>query len=194
MAPRGAPYKCCLRQHPLWRLMHQKGESVQRPLITVMRFLLMNPKGSKPDLAGSRQPEADCFWLYMQWSLPAEWYLLPFVSYAAWTKILRLRLRMTVRAGGQERNADYKLRRQPPPQPSAAQPLSNLRTLRTFGSGSRQPSHLKGKRLTMICASLCSFKSCSLCTPQACPMPPPQPSGQRPVKLKNLRPLCGRQT
>ena len=48
------------------------------------------------------------------------------------------------------RNADYKthrreaalyiLRRQPPPQPSAAQPLSNLRTLRTFGSGSRQPS------------------------------------------------------
>ena len=30
-----------------------------------------------------------------------------------------------------------------------------------------QPSPLKGKRLTMICASLCSFKSCSLCTPKA---------------------------
>ena len=26
------------------------------------------------------------------------------------------------------------------------------------------PQPLKGKRLTMICASLCSFKSCSLCT------------------------------
>ena len=31
----------------------------------------------------------------------------------------------------------------------------------------QQPSPLKGKRLTMICASLCSFKSCSLCTPEA---------------------------
>ena len=30
----------------------------------------------------------------------------------------------------------------------------------------QQPSPLKGKRLTMICASLCSFKSCSLCTPK----------------------------
>ena len=46
---------------------------------------------------------------------------------------------------------------------------SNLRTLRTFGPKAHQPSPLKGKRLTMICASLCSFKSCSLCTPQACP-------------------------
>ena len=40
---------------------------------------------------------------------------------------------------------------------------------RTVGPKGRQPSPLKGKRLTMICASLCSFKSCSLCTPEACP-------------------------
>ncbi len=57
----------------------------------------MNPKA-----ASRTQPEADCFWLYMQWSLPAEWYLLPFVSYAVYTEILRLRLRMTVRAGGKK--------------------------------------------------------------------------------------------
>ena len=36
----------------------------------------------------------------MQQLLPAEWYLLPFVSYAVYTEILRLQLRMTVRAGG----------------------------------------------------------------------------------------------
>ena len=36
----------------------------------------------------------------MQRLLPAEWYLLPFASYAVYTEILRLRLRMTVRAGG----------------------------------------------------------------------------------------------
>ena len=44
--------------------------------------------------------------------------------------------------------------------------------LRTFGPKAHQPSPLKGKRLTMICASLCSFKSCSLCTPEACPQNP----------------------
>ena len=34
-----------------------------------------------------------------QWLLPAGWYLLPIVSYASSTEILRLALRMTRRAG-----------------------------------------------------------------------------------------------
>ena len=37
--------------------------------------------------------------------LPVDWYLLPVVSNTACTKILRLRLRMTVRSG-KSRNAD----------------------------------------------------------------------------------------
>ena len=48
--------------------------------------------------------------------------------------------RLTGPAGRLCRNADYKLRRQPPPQPSATQWLSNFRTLRTFGPKGRQPS------------------------------------------------------
>ena len=57
---------------------------------------------------------------------------------------------------------------QAPPQPSRHRRVK-LKPLRTFGPKGRHPSPLKGKRLTMICASLCSFKSCSLCTPEACP-------------------------
>ena len=34
-----------------------------------------------------------------RWLLPADWYLLPIVSYASSTEILRLRLRTTVWAG-----------------------------------------------------------------------------------------------
>ena len=49
-----------------------------------------------------------------------------------------------------------------------------------------EPSPLKGKRLTMICASLCSFKSCSLCTPKACPQSPSQPS-ELLVRLYRIR-------
>ena len=138
---------------------HQRGERPEAANHCNSAFAYES-NGIKPDPARSRQPEAGCFYLYMQRLFPADWYLMTNDSYAACTEILRLRLRMTVRAGRLYRNADYKLRRQPPPQPSAAQPLSNLRTLRTFGSGSRQPSPLKGKRLTMICASLCSFILC----------------------------------
>ena len=64
-------------------------------------------------------------------------------------------------------------RRSRPPQPSRHRrvKLSNPQAagLSNLGPKGRHPSPLKGKRLTMICASLCSFKSCSLCTPQACP-------------------------
>ena len=56
-------------------------------------------------------------------------------------------------------------RRSRPPQPSAPQGPSNLRTLgrspvKLRAHGAHQPSPLKGKRLTMICASLCSFILC----------------------------------
>ena len=68
------------------------------------------------------------------------------------------------------RNADFiSIARRAIRNPRPERP-SNLRTLRTFGAKPRQPSPLKGKRLTMICASLCSFKSCSLCTPKARPL------------------------
>ncbi len=55
--------------------------------------------GIKPDLARSRQPAAGCFYLCMQRLFPADWHLMTNDSYAACTEILRLRLRMTVRAG-----------------------------------------------------------------------------------------------
>ena len=109
---------------------HQRGESGQRPLITPMRFLLMNPKVSR------RIQLSDTYSLLLPLHypiLPADRYLLPFVSNAPCTKILRQRLRMTGPAGRLSRNADYKLRRQTPPQPSAAKPPSNLRTLRPIG-------------------------------------------------------------
>ena len=79
------------------------GGSGRRPLITAMLFLLMNPKASSWNrpAAGSRKLEADCLHLRPQRLLPAHWYLAAFLSYASRTEILRLRLRMTMRAGRQ---------------------------------------------------------------------------------------------
>ena len=45
-------------------------------------------------------------------------------------------------------------RRSRPPQPSRPKAVSNFSPLRTLGSKGRQPSPLKGKRLTTFCASL----------------------------------------
>jgi hypothetical protein len=53
VAPVGRHINAACRFPPLV-LMHQKGESGQRPLITVMLFLLMKPKASS-----RTQPEAD---------------------------------------------------------------------------------------------------------------------------------------
>ena len=103
----------------------------------------------KPESAGSWQLEANCFRLYMQRLLPADRYLSAFphlqfllrafcIECASRPKLalsLPIRglsfwladrpfftsFRMTGPAGRLSRNADYKLRRQPPPQPSAAQ-------------------------------------------------------------------------
>ena len=69
-------------------------------------------KGIQPEPAGSRKPAADCLPLYIQRLLPANWYLIAFLSYASRTEILRLRLRMTMRAGRQYRNAGSFLRKE----------------------------------------------------------------------------------
>ena len=45
-------------------------------------------KGIQPEPAGSRKPEADCLPLYTQRLLPADWYLIAFLSYASRTEIL----------------------------------------------------------------------------------------------------------
>ena len=62
--------------------------------------------------AGSRQPEADCLHLYPQRLLPADGYLEAFLTLTILTEILRLRLRMTMRAGRQYRNAGSFLRKE----------------------------------------------------------------------------------
>ena len=94
-----------------WCRRHQRGESGRRPLIIAMLFLLIN-KGIQPEPAGSRKLEADSPHLYIQRLLPADWYLIAFLSYAPRTEILRLRLRMTMRAGRQYRNAGSFLRKE----------------------------------------------------------------------------------
>ena len=58
-------------------------------------------KRIKPKSACSRQLEADCLHLYPQRLLPADWYLTIFLTLTILTEILRLRLRMTMRAGRQ---------------------------------------------------------------------------------------------
>ena len=58
-------------------------------------------KGIQPEPAGSRKLDADCLPLYIQRLLPADWYLGAFLTLTALTEILRLRLRMTMRAGRQ---------------------------------------------------------------------------------------------
>ena len=63
-----------------------------------------------------------------------------------------------VRAGKLSRNADYKLRRQPPPQASAAKLLSNLRTLRPKG-----PVKLKNLFNKITQKELCR-NGCHFCT------------------------------
>ena len=77
-----------------------------------MLFLLMNPKVSSwnQPAARSRKLAADCLHLYPQRLLPAYWYLIAFLSYASRTEILRLRLRMTMRAGREARNVGSFLR------------------------------------------------------------------------------------
>ena len=69
-------------------------------------------KGIQPEPACSRKLEADCLHLYPQRLLPADWHLTAFLSYASRTEILRLRLRMTMRAGRQSRNAGSFLRKE----------------------------------------------------------------------------------
>ena len=56
----------------------------------------------------SRVP-ADCRCFYVTPHLPADLYLWPIVSYEPRTEILRLRLRMTMKAGRSSRNADFVL-------------------------------------------------------------------------------------
>jgi hypothetical protein len=79
-----------------------------------MLFFLMNPKASSRNqpVAGSRKQETDCLFLCPQRLLPADWYLIAFLSYASRTEILRLRLRMTMRAGRKARNAGSFLRKE----------------------------------------------------------------------------------
>lgn len=50
-------------------------------------------KGIQPEPAGSRKQEADCFPLYIQRLLPADWFLLPIVSNAACTARILHRMR-----------------------------------------------------------------------------------------------------
>ena len=71
-------------------------------------------KGIQPEPAGSRKMEADCLHLCPQRLLPADWYLIAFLSYASRTEILRLRLRMMVRARRKSRNAGSFLRKELP--------------------------------------------------------------------------------
>ena len=59
------------------------GKAAGRRLITAMWFLLMNPK-----VLSRTQPAADCLHLYTQRLLPADWYLIAFLSYASRTEIL----------------------------------------------------------------------------------------------------------
>ena len=61
-------------------------------------------KGIQPEPACSRKPIADCLHLYPYRLLPADWYLAVAATLSAFTEILRLRLRMTMRAGRQYRN------------------------------------------------------------------------------------------
>jgi len=79
-----------------------------------MLFLLMNPKASSRNqpAAGSRKPAADCLSLYIQRLLPAYWYLGAFLTLTARTEILRLRLRITMRAGREARNVGSFLRKE----------------------------------------------------------------------------------
>ena len=69
-------------------------------------------KGIQPEPAGSMKLEADCLHLCPQRLLPAYWYLGAFLTLTALTEILRLRLRMTMRAGRQYRNAGSFLRKE----------------------------------------------------------------------------------
>ena len=104
-------------ENPVTRFPVEKGgaegtkkggeKSGRRPLIIAMLFLLMNPKASSRN-----QPAADCLPLYTQRLLPANWYLAAFLTLTALTEILRLRLRMTMRAGRQYRNAGSFLRKE----------------------------------------------------------------------------------
>ena len=80
---------------------------------------------------------------------PADWYLSRDDSLSACTEILRFAQDDCCPAGL--------------PDPRSRSPIPAAPRL----CAPPQPSPLKGKRLTMICASLCSFKSCSLCTPEA---------------------------
>ena len=65
---------------------------------------------------------------------------------------------MNLATGRKSRNADYKLRRQPPPQPSQPQAVSNLRTfgakapsiLRTFPQGPSGPGPVNLKSLSPL--------------------------------------------
>ena len=81
-----------------------------------MLFLLMNPKASSRNqpAAGSRKPATDCLSLYIQRLLPAYWYLGAFLTLTARTEILRLQLRMTMRAGREARNVGSFLRKELP--------------------------------------------------------------------------------
>ena len=71
-------------------------------------------KGIQPEPAGSRKPAADCLPLYIQRLLPAHWYLVAFLTLTARTEILRLQLRMTMRAGREARNVGSFLRKELP--------------------------------------------------------------------------------
>ena len=79
-------------------------------------------KSIKPESASSWQLEADSFRLYRQRSLPADWYLSAFPHLRFLPRFFTS-FRMTSPAGRLSCNADYKLRRQPPPQPSGQRPV-----------------------------------------------------------------------
>ena len=132
VAPCRAQYKCCLRQCPLWCRKAPKGESGQRPLITPLRFLLMNLKASSRNQPGAGSWKLTAVVSDFGGSLPADCYLLPFVSYTPRTEILRLRLRMTMRREGKHVTLTINCgaRRHHNPRPEGP---SNLRTLRTLG-------------------------------------------------------------
>ena len=115
---------CCAPAFAGWQVRRfpvEKGGAVgtkggKRPKAANHRHAIPadESKGIQLEPAGSRKLEADCLPLYIQRPFPAHWYLIAFLSYASRTEILRLRLRMTMRAGREARNVGSFLRKELP--------------------------------------------------------------------------------
>ena len=105
---------CCAPAFAGGRWWPQAPKGGKRPKAANHRHAIPpdESKGIQPEPAGSMKLEADCLHLCPQRLLPAYWYLGAFLTLTALTEILRLRLRMTMRAGRQYRNAGSFLRKE----------------------------------------------------------------------------------